>query len=112
TFDYQAVNSGEWANTTWSLPADQWEIDYNTMIGGTIPQVNGQTVRVSLNTAHTSYDDSTYAQLNDVNGDGLMDIVQSRRCLSNGTCMATGHGWAGLDKTYIYINTGAGWVYD
>ncbi len=111
TFTYQNTVAGAWAlaNPSWTMPADEWSKEYfSQMAPGSNPQVNSQDVRVSLNTSHSS-DTSKAGDLIDVNGDGLKDIVQSYRCLATG-CISSGN--PGIDQTYVYINTGSGWVYD
>ncbi len=109
TFQYQAVNSGGWTTYGgWVLPADQYSLDFSAMLGVPNPMVSGHNVQINLNTSHVA-EGTIDAQLIDVNGDGLPDIVQSYRCLNTGCMTGT---YAGLDKTYVYLNTGSGWVYD
>ncbi|MEY2855780.1 MAG: hypothetical protein RLZZ74_89, partial [Cyanobacteriota bacterium] len=112
TFTYQATNSGAWTLATgWSFPADEYSKAWFSQVSpGNNPQVNSHDVSISLNTAHSS-DSSVAGSLVDVNGDGLLDIVQSYRCLSDGGgCMPTGH--TGIDGAYVYINDGTGWTYN
>ncbi len=107
SYIYLNTGSGWTYDSSWTVPADQYNIDSATMVSGTPIQVNGHNAYVSLNTSHTS-DNTVFGELVDVNGDGLPDIVQSTRCI--GSCIGT--GYPGLDNTYVYLNTGDGWAYD
>ena len=107
---YVYLNTGHgWTyNSAWSIPADQYEIDYATASGGTVPQVGGANVKIGLGT--NVNDGHKLTQFVDVNGDGLPDVVEGYRCLNDNHCLPTTA--TGFDGNYVYLNTGSGWVYD
>jgi RHS repeat-associated protein len=100
TYIYMNTGSGWTYAPTWSTPADQYLIDYAAATSTAAPTVNGHPEKISFDTHKTNSDGSVTAMLTDVNGDGLLDAVQSFRNTSTG-----------MDNSYIYLNTGAGWIY-
>lgn len=107
TFTYQDVNPASWStyDTSWSTPTDKFEVDFAAANGTTALTIGGVAAKISFSDA----DGSRRAVMVDVNGDGLTDAVQSFR--SPGGTLSGNNFTQGLDNTYVYLNTGSGWVY-
>ncbi|MBX4188419.1 MAG: hypothetical protein KW793_04805 [Candidatus Doudnabacteria bacterium] len=81
TFTYKDVNPASWSSydSSWTTPTDQFEIDSAIANGQPAPTIGGVPTKISF----SSTDGSKKAVLVDVNGDGLLDAIQSFRYAYN-----------------------------